>query len=93
MSDLSKRVRDIAIFDDDACHETAKHEDSDGYFGFIRGAKWQYGNSRSLLLALADACEALDWFDANWGANDQAVKTRGYRVAIEQLTAIEKALG
>lgn len=43
-----------AKFNEAAAIEQAKHEDSDGYFGFLTGAKWQY-SQLSVLIGAKDA--------------------------------------
>lgn len=47
-------------FDKPAAIEQAKHEDSDGYFGFLTGAEWQHQQMRAQLEAhrqLAKDCQ------------------------------------
>lgn len=36
-------------FDEKAAIEQAKHEDSDGYFGFLSGAEWQFAQMQSAM--------------------------------------------
>lgn len=58
---LKYRILKAAEFDDDAVRNQAKHEDSDGYFGFILGAQWQYEQLCPLLEALAECAESVDY--------------------------------
>lgn len=37
----------VPKFDKQAAIEQAKHEDSDGYFGFLTGAEWQFERDKA----------------------------------------------
>ena len=57
MKSLPTRLKEFCEFDDDATRDTAKHEDSDGYFGFISGADWQHARLKPVLDALVELAE------------------------------------
>ncbi len=59
MTDLKAKVAKFCEFDDDATRDTAKHEDSDGYFGFITGATWENARLKPLLDLMPEMVEHL----------------------------------
>lgn len=68
MSDLPARLRKACAFDVDAVRDQAMHEDSDGYFGFISGAQWEYTRTKPLLEALVKGVSALEDYASLRGA-------------------------
>lgn len=60
MTPLKDQVREFVAFDEDKTRDQAKHEDSDGYFGFILGAEWQHSRLAPLLELLPEIVEALE---------------------------------
>lgn len=95
MSDLSKRVRELAEkFDWNAFQDVYQPELHRDYIhaGLEEGARWQHDKLRPLLLALADACEALDQIhcQALFGTNEISIEVS--RICVDAKSAIEKAI-
>lgn len=62
--ELLEQVRRTSEYSRADAIDQAKHEDSDGYFGFLTGAEWQHACLSPILTELldgyAEALEALD---------------------------------
>lgn len=56
MTDLEK-ILERGEYNKDAVVNVAKHEDSDGYFGFLSGAEWQHGELMPVIRALCEVIE------------------------------------
>jgi len=79
----------------DKIKDQAKHEDSDGYFGFLTGAEWMYAELEPELTRLKEKLEiaekALDKYGSHigtcsWGENRCFC---GYEEAIEEIGKVE----
>lgn len=60
-------------FDFDAAKDQAKHEDSDGYFGFLTGAEWQHCRDVALLTELRAENEKLRAYNENSMVNKRNI--------------------
>lgn len=74
-------------FDEEKAIERAKHEDSEGYFGFLTGAEWQHAQDKIIYdkliqvireqrVALNDICESDDSYESKtWDIADKAIES------------------
>lgn len=60
MTDLQKQLTEALAYNDDDTRDKAKHEDSDGYFGFISGAEYVHDRLSPIHTALIEAVGALE---------------------------------
>lgn len=56
---LTDEIRKLVAWDKQCVVEEAKHEDSDGYFGFLTGAEWQHSQLLPIIEALLQDRERL----------------------------------
>ena len=56
---LTDEIRKLVAWDKQCVVEEAKHEDSDGYFGFLTGAEWQHSKLIPIIEALLQDRERL----------------------------------
>jgi len=60
MTDLIARAEKLLSHDPALTREQAKHEDSDGYFGFISGVQWRDERTTPLVKALIECVKPLE---------------------------------
>ena len=62
MTNLTDQLKAALALDAARVRDQAKHEDSDGYFGFITGAEWERARTAAIDQAL---CEVVEFLERN----------------------------
>jgi hypothetical protein len=84
------KQRGVGEFDKNKAINQAKHEDSDGYFGFLSGAEWQHQQNAATIATLEAKVKELEQKLKDKVTLDMLLLAENYQKEIKELEAENK---